>query len=136
MALASGTARELRQDEAGATQAPKLSREIAKLEWDRPAEELARRVRGLYPWPGCRVAVCDAEGTELGRIRLVRARASQEDEGTRWTPGEVMGNGFVRAGAGALEIVECQPEGKRSMPLADYRRGHRWQPGLRLKSIL
>jgi methionyl-tRNA formyltransferase len=135
-ALAAGTAQEVAQDEAQATQAPKLSRESAKLEWDRPADELARRVRGLYPWPGCRVAVCDAEGTELDRLRLVRARASHDDEGSRWSPGEVMASGFVRASAGAVEIVECQPEGKRPMALADYRRGHRWHAGLRLKSIL
>jgi len=135
-ALASGAAREVAQDESRATQAPKLSRESASLEWDRPAEEIARRVRGLYPWPGCRVAVCDAEGTELDRLRLVRARPSGEDEGSRWSPGEVMTSGFVRAGTGAVEIVECQPEGKRPMALADYRRGHRWHAGLRLKSIL
>jgi methionyl-tRNA formyltransferase len=134
-ALASGTAREVEQDEARATQAPKLSRDVATLEWDRPADELARRVRGLYPWPGCRVALCDAEGTELDRLRLVRARPSDDGEGSRWSPGEVTAGGLVRAGAGAIEIVECQPEGKRPMPLADYRRGHRWHAGLRLKSV-
>lgn len=134
--LASGTLAEDAQDEALATVAPKLSRDVAKLEWERPAMELARRVRGLYPWPGCRVAVCDAEGTELARLRLVRARAEEDGEGGRWTPGEIMTNGSVQTGAGALEVVDCQPEGKRPMPLADYRRGHHWHAGLRLQSIL
>ena len=133
--LASGTAREVEQDEAQATLAPKLSRDDARLDWTRPAAELALQVRGLYPWPGCRVKLCDAEGGEVGRLRLVRARAISHDEGSRWAPGEIMTTGVVQTGGGALEVVECQPEGKRPMPLADYRRGHRWQAGLRLESV-
>jgi len=133
--LATGTAVETPQDESQATIAPKLSRESAKLDWTQPAVELGRKIRGLYPWPGCRVTVCDAEGAELARLRLVRARPGP-DEGPRWNPGELLTNGFVQTGQGALEIVEVQPEGKRPMPLADYRRGHRWEPGLRLHSIV
>ena len=133
--LASGRAHEVEQDERLATAAPKLSREVARLDWTRSAAELTRRVRGLYPWPGCRVRVCDAEGEELDRLRLVRARPSAEDEGSRWEPGEIMASGSIQAGGGAMEIVECQPEGKRTMALADYRRGHRWHAGLRLESI-
>src|SRR5437867_6224787 len=40
--LAEGKVREVPQDETHATQAPKLFRDIAKLEWERPATELAR----------------------------------------------------------------------------------------------
>ena len=145
-ALAAGPAEEIEQDEAQATAAPKLSREVAKLDWTRPAAELGARVRGLYPWPGCRVRVCDAEGKELDRLRLVRARPAADDEGSRWAPGEIMVSGTVQAGGGGgraggdagsvLDIVEVQPEGKRPMPLADYRRGHRWHAGLRLASVV
>ena len=133
--LAGGRAVEVVQDESQATLAPKLSRDDARLDWTRTAAELARRIRGLYPWPGCRVKLCDAEGAEVARVRLVRARACDDDEGGRWTPGEVMVSGAVQAGDGCVEVVECQPEGGRLMPLADYRRGHRWQAGLRLESV-
>jgi methionyl-tRNA formyltransferase len=133
--LAGGRATEAAQDESLATLAPKLCRESAVLDWTRPADEVARRIRGLYPWPGCRVALCDAEGTPLATLRLVRARPAAAD-GPRWEPGEVMSNGFVQAGDGAgVEIVEVQPDGKRPMPLADYRRGRPWQAGLRLRPI-
>ena len=131
--LATGRATETPQDESRATLAPKLSRELAAIDWTRPAGEVARKIRGLSPWPGCRVRVTDAEGTSLGNLRLVRARPSTESEGPRWSPGEVMGNGCVQAGEGAVEIVEVQPDGRTPMPLADYRRGHRWVPGLRLE---
>jgi methionyl-tRNA formyltransferase len=123
------------QDESLATIAPKLSRDDARLDWTRPAAELAGRIRGLYPWPGCRVKLCDAEGAEVDRLRLVRARPAADDEGPRWSPGEIMTTGRIQTGVGALDVVECQPEGKRPMPLADYRRGHRWHAGLRLESV-
>lgn len=132
--LATGRAVEMVQDESRATLAPKLSRESAALDWMRPADEVARRIRGLYPWPGCRVSLCDAEGTPIASLRLVRARPGP-GEGPRWEPGEVMSNGLVQAGDGAgVEIIEVQPDGKRPMLLAHYRRGHPWQPGLRLRS--
>lgn len=132
--LAAGVARESPQDPAQATLAPKLSRESARLDFARPADELARRIRGLYPWPGCRVRVCDAEGNELARLRLARARPAADD-GPRWHPGEVTSAGAIQAGVGAVEIVECQPDGRSPMSMADYRRGHRWQAGLRVESI-
>ena len=135
--LAEGRAVEVAQDESLATIAPKLSRETAKLDWSQPAADVARRIRGLSPWPGCRVGVCDAAGGELARLRLVRARPhpTADDEGGRWHPGEVTAAGFVQAGDGPVEVVEVQPDGKRPMSLADYRRGHRWQAGLMLKAV-
>lgn len=133
--LAAGIATETPQDPSRATDAPKLSRESARLDFARPADEVARRIRGLYPWPGCRVRICDAEGTELSRLRLVRARPRTNDDDDRWLPGEITSAGTIRAGAGAIELLECQPDGKKPMPIEAYRRGHRWQAGLRLQAI-
>jgi methionyl-tRNA formyltransferase len=135
--LAAGTAVESPQDDSLATLAPKLSRDVAKLDWTRPAEEVARKIRGLYPWPGCRARLCDAAGQTIDTVRLVRARGAStaDDEGGRWEPGEVTVNGTVQAGGGGLvEMIEVQPDGKRPMTLADYRRGHRWCAGMRLAS--
>jgi methionyl-tRNA formyltransferase len=133
--LALGRAVEREQDHAGATLAPKLNREVARLDFTRPAEELGRRIRGLYPWPGCRVKVCDAEGKAIESVRLARARPTTgTGEGGRWEPGEIMTDGTIATGSGALEVVELQPDGKRPMRLDDYRRGHRWHAGLRLLS--
>ncbi len=132
--LAAVTAIETPQDESQATQAPKISRSLARLDFTAPADEIARRIRGLYPWPGCRVRLCDAAGTELAQLRLVRARPCC-DEGPRWHSGEVQTDGAVQAGDRAVEILELQPDGRKPMPLADYRRGHSWQPGMRLESV-
>src|SRR5579871_5396080 len=77
--LSEGVAVETPQDESLATLAPKLSRKSAILDFSQPAEVVARTVRGLFPWPGCRVKVVDIEGTEVARMRLVRAIAAGED---------------------------------------------------------
>jgi len=132
--LASGTAIETVQDETRATLAPKLSRKSAMLDFSQPGERVARTVRGLYPWPGCRVRVVDVEGTEVARMRLVRAVAAKED-GPRWELGEITSAGTVSCGEDCIDVLECQPDGGKAMSMADYRRGHRWQAGLRLEAV-
>jgi methionyl-tRNA formyltransferase len=134
-ALAAGRAVESPQNEPHATIAPKLSRSAAILDFGRSAEELARQIRGLHPWPGCRVTLCDAAGGEIARLRLARGIAGQDDEGPRWKPGEIMLDGRIHTADGAIELLEVQPEGGKPMSLSAYRRGHVWPPGARLRSL-
>jgi methionyl-tRNA formyltransferase len=130
--LAAGTAVERAQNEAAATMAPKLGRESSRLDWNAPAAELALRIRGLYPWPGCRVRLLDEMGTERNRLTLVRARTAE----SVGEPGRILADGSIGAGDGrSVEIVEVQPEGKRPMGLTAYRNGHLWQTGMRVESI-
>jgi len=129
--LATGRAVETVQDESKATRALKLSREATAIDWAKPAEALARHVRGMYPWPGCRVSLQDAGGAELNRVTLVRARAV----GGSGKAGVITTSGAIGTGEGLLEVVEVQPEGKRAMELAAYRNGHKWEAGMRVASI-
>ena len=89
--------KKLSQDEARATLAPKLTKQSAMIDWRLGAVEIARKIRGLYSWPGCRVRLLDAAGGEAGRVTLVRARAG-EGEGPRWHPGEIASDGFIACG--------------------------------------
>jgi methionyl-tRNA formyltransferase len=129
--FASGTARAVPQDDAQATLAPKLSREHTAIDWTRPAAQLANHIRGMYPWPGCRVRLVEGD-RELARLTLVRALPANLPAGS---PGMVTERRNVATGSGAVEILELQPEGKRPMSLEAYRNGHRWEPGMRLESI-
>jgi methionyl-tRNA formyltransferase len=131
--LAAGAAVETIQDESAATSAAKISRADAIIDWQHSAQSIACQIRALWPWPGCRVRLLDAAGEEISRVTLARARVV-EGEGCRWHNGEIETTGHVCAasGQGAVEILELQPQGGRVMPLADFRRGHRWQPGLQL----
>jgi methionyl-tRNA formyltransferase len=131
--LGAGRAIESTQDDALATLAPRLSRQSARIDWSMPAGQIARQIRGLYPWPGCHCAVLDAHGVEKDVVTLVRA-LPVDGEGVRWHPGEIAMDGAVAAADGAVNILELVPRGKRLMPLADYRRGHAWLPGMRLEA--
>ena len=131
--LARGKAVEAEQDHAAATIAPKLNRDATRIDWTSPAAEIARRVRGLYPWPGCRVRIMEVNGTPRDTLTLVRARVAKF---TKSPPGMITPAGTIAAGdEHAVEIVELQPEGRRPMPLAAYRNGHPWEEGMRLESL-
>jgi methionyl-tRNA formyltransferase len=40
------------QDASQASLAPRLSKEMGKIDWSLPAQEIYNRIRGLAPWPG------------------------------------------------------------------------------------
>ncbi len=134
--LASGTARELEQDHTAATIAPKLSREMAVIDWRQPGEVIVRRINGLSPWPGCRMQLIDSDGHELGRVTLLSAGLAAGGL-SNGKAGMVLEGGQVASGdtSQSIEILQLQPEGKRPMSLQDYRRGNRWAPNMRLQSI-
>ena len=127
--LAAGTLKGDPQDDLLATLAPKLSKADGALEWARPADELARRVRAFNPWPCC---ACEAPAGSGQAVRVLAARP----EAGAGKPGEVLsleGEGpLVAAGGGALRLLEVQPAGKKSMRGSDFARGCRLAPGDRL----
>jgi methionyl-tRNA formyltransferase len=131
--LASGTADELVQDEAQATLAPKLSRDAAKLDFTRTARDLARQIRGLSPWPGCRVRLVQEDGTEAAKLTLLTCTASAGQ--SNGTPGAISAAGGIVTGDGELDVLQLQPEGKRPMTVQAFRNGHPWSQGMRLASI-
>jgi methionyl-tRNA formyltransferase len=132
--LATGAATETPQDESAASLAPKMSRQSARIDWSESADEISRKIRGVYPWPGCRVRLVDLEQNEVTRLTLVRGKPAKS--GSSRPPSEITDRLTVIAGdAMEIEIVEVQPEGKRPMPLGAYRNGHPWEPGMHLESL-
>jgi methionyl-tRNA formyltransferase len=115
------------QDAALATLAPPLEREMGKVDFLRPAAEIANLVRGLAPRPG---AYTLAQG-KLLRLKKARASALSRAE----TPGTLFveeGVPHVVTGDGALEIVLAQLEGKREAPGRDLVNGRVLRAGLEL----
>ena len=132
-ALEEGTCAETTQDESQSTMAPKLSRDTAKIDWTQPAEVVARHIRGLSPWPGCRVRLLGLHGDEVAKLTLFRARVTQP---RAEEPGDIGYEGQVGCGKyTAIEVLELQPDGKRRMSLADFKNARDWGLGTRLESI-
>lgn len=127
--MADGTAREVPQDDAQATYAPKIVREEGAIDWTRTAKAIHDQVRGLTPWPRAWTTV---DGT-----RLILTRTLVEAAGGDDPPGTVIAaNGdrlVVRAGDGALRLLGVQPEGKRAMTAREYLSGRPLAVGRRLR---
>jgi len=122
--LEQGELRPVAQDESRATYAPKLTREIARIDWTKDAAAIARLVRGLDPRPG---AWAELDGAEL---KLFSPRP-RDGSGA---PGEVLaadGALVIAAGQGAIDVFEVQPAGKARMTADDWLRGARLPPGRR-----
>ncbi len=101
------------QPEAGVSYAEKINKAEARIDWTRPAEAVARQIRGLSPFPG---AWCEGP---LGRLKLLDARAVSG----RGAPGTVLHGLTVACGTGAVELLSVQREGKRAMDAEALLRG-------------
>ncbi len=110
--LAAGQLPAAPQPTDGAIYAKKLSKEEACIDWNRPALELARRIRAFNPAP---VAWSELDGE---RIRLWNARALKLRGGA--PAGTVLArdsNGIhVASGDGVVVITEIQRPGGRVTP--------------------
>src|SRR5207237_2156319 len=60
-ALERGTLIAQPQPDTGASYAPKLTRELGRLDWSQPAVTLHNLVRGLVPWPVATTAWKDTD---------------------------------------------------------------------------
>jgi methionyl-tRNA formyltransferase len=112
------------QDDALACYAHKLSKDEARIDWARPAVEIARQVRAFDPWPVAQTRL----GSDTLRIWQAEAMerpasdASNADKTAR--PGSVLATGKqgidVATGNGVLRITRLQAPGKRPMPVVDF----------------
>ena len=124
--LESDALRPVPQDHSRATYAPKLTREIARIDWTKDATAIARLIRGLDPRPGAWTALDGAE------LKLFGARVA-DGPGQAGEALTADGRLLIAAGSGgAVEVEEVQPAGKARMGADDWLRGARLAPGRRL----
>jgi methionyl-tRNA formyltransferase len=127
-ALEAGRAVFRPQDPAAATVCRKLTKESGRIDWTRSADELARHVRAMNPWPG---AVTTLPSGAALRVERARALAT----GVSARPGTVLeSRGCLRIGCGEgeLELLEVQLAGKRALPAPEFLRGTPLALGARL----
>ena len=114
-----GAVREEPQDDSLATYAPKIEREMTRVDWRSEARMVSCVVRAYDPKPG---AFSSLEGRE---VKLFGARAAPAS--LRGEPGEVVAiaeDGMVIAcGDGSLHVTRVQPAGKARMSPAEWQRG-------------
>jgi methionyl-tRNA formyltransferase len=109
--LLSGSGEPEPQDPAGATYATKLRKEMGRMDWHRPASELHRQVRSLWPWPGSDLVV---EGQTLKVCGVGAIRHCYRE------PGQILWGreegAWLTTPEGALELTHLQRPGKPVQP--------------------
>lgn len=136
-ALKKGTLSAAPQDEALATKVGKIDKSLGKLDFSKPAEELARYVRGLSPWPGTycifrdkNLKILSAEVvTEQEIIESGNILSDKENAQSGETVVVAENAWIVNTGNGYLSLLRVQPAGKKAMDVSNFLRGNRVEVG-------
>ncbi len=124
--IAAGRAIETPQAAEGATYAKKIRTKEARLNWEKPAVDLDRKIRGLSPFPGAWFEFA----TEKGPVR-VKVLLSRVEDGDG-SPGDVLDDALlVATGSGAVRLLKVQREGKGAQDAEVFLRGTTVNPGTR-----
>lgn len=126
--LADGTAPRIPQDDELSCYAHMLNKSMGELDFQKPAEELERLIRGLNPWPSAYTRL-DGKTLKIYEADVI------EEEGTA-EPGTVTAvdkkSFTVQCNPGALRITSLQLEGKKRMETAAFLLGYRITTGMQL----
>ncbi|MCI0441091.1 MAG: methionyl-tRNA formyltransferase, partial [Chloroflexi bacterium] len=107
------------QDESQATVTKLLSREDGEIDWQRPADYIARQVRAYHPWPG---TFTRWQSKTLKIIEASAAEGSAPPGRVVSLPGGEIGVGTSR---GVLVLKQVQLEGKRAVSAREFVQGYR-----------
>jgi methionyl-tRNA formyltransferase len=126
--LRKGTLAFAEQDEGVATYCRRLVRDDGAIDFSAPADALAARINGLFPWPGCIIEI-NGQATKLGLADTVPGSAR---------PGEVVGadaNGLrLGTASGLLRLRRLQRPGGKMLAAPEFLRGFPVAAGLLIGS--
>ena len=109
------------QADAHATNAPKIAKSDALLDWRRGAVELDAKIRAFNPWPVAETLLADGRRLRVWQSAVVATEAAAP-------PGTVVAVGRdgidVAAAAGVLRLVKVQPPSGRVMDASAYLAAH------------
>lgn len=111
------------QDENGASYFGQVKKGEGEIDWNKTAEEIWRRVRAYYPWPGC-FTYWRGKQLKINEAIVLPGGGISEIGRVVALPGEDGGIG-ITTGSGVLGVLRLQYEGKRDMTAADFLRGQR-----------
>lgn len=104
-----------KQNDEEANYAHKLSKQEALIDWNKPAADLDREIRGFNPWP--------VSYFQIGKDNIKVWQAEAIEQSTSLAPGTVIqANKLgidIATGNGILRIAQLQIPGKKALPAAD-----------------
>jgi methionyl-tRNA formyltransferase len=119
------------QPAEGVTYAHKIEKAEAAIDWQQPAEVIARRIRAFDPFPGASAQLA-GETVKFWKARALAGRGNV-------APGTIVsvdaaGIGVACGDQGRLEITELQRAGGKRLAASDFLRGFPLQPGQRFEA--
>ncbi len=125
--LAVGEITPVKQNEAEASYAPMLTKDMCGIDFSLPANEVHHKILGLSDSPG---ACCYLDGKRLKvyRSELVSTEKISSEPGTIIDEHDFT----VSCGSGSVRFTEIQAEGSKRMSVSDYLRGRPVGKGARL----
>ena len=106
------------QNEAEATHAPMLSKELSAIDWTASAWEVHNKVRGLSPWPTAHTLYHGK------RMKVLETEVFPEKNGEPGKAFSENGEFFVYCGSGAVRLTLVQPENSKRMAGKAFLLGH------------
>ncbi|MGB9696811.1 MAG: methionyl-tRNA formyltransferase [Ignavibacteria bacterium] len=122
----------IQQNDSEATPAPKITKDLCKIEWTKSSFEIHNLVRGLSPTPGAftylngkLIKIFKTKPTDenadfnlAGRLLIIKSRL------------------FVHTSDKLLEILSLQSEGRKKMTAAEFINGLKERKGLQFRNIM
>jgi methionyl-tRNA formyltransferase len=130
-----GMATYTKQNEAEVTYAPKLRKADGLLDFTEPAESLALKIRGFWPWPGAAAGFVSQQTQKSARIVIALAEVISATGSASLPPGTFDEDHNVVCGQGRLRILKLKPAGSALMDFKAFVNGWHVRPGDRLAKI-
>jgi methionyl-tRNA formyltransferase len=111
--LKDGSVKPEKQNDAEATFAPILTKEMAEIDWSKPAAHIHNQVRGLVPWPGTST-IFRGTALKIVKTELVKSDATHSalPPGTILTAGKEVVIASGADGQDRLRLLLVKPQGK------------------------
>jgi len=119
MMIENGNVELHQQNDSLASPAPKITKEICLIDWNKPAEEIHNLIRGLSPHPVA-YFLHNNKVIKIYKSEIVKELNLKAAE-FHQTKTEL----FIGCGKDALRILEIQQEGKKRMSVEEFLRGFR-----------
>jgi methionyl-tRNA formyltransferase len=114
----------VQQPSDGATYATKIDKGEARIDFSRPAREVADHIRGLSPFPGAWFEIGLGGKAERIKVLLAVVAEGSAEHGTLLDDQLT-----IACGEGAIRVEKLQRAGKQPMTAADFLRGTRLPAG-------
>lgn len=128
-----GQVRPVQQDNDKSTNTVKMNKEMGRIKWSRPAQEIERTIRAMNPWPSAYTTI-NGKNLKIWKAAVIgnkpellmkqeNAVNMQKAEPATICAADNEGI-LIKTGDGILALLEIQLEGKKRMPVKEFLMGN------------